>query len=144
MKTKTIRGFLSAILIAAALGFSVGCNSLTTYEKQTLTELRGYGKEPPSGTPTMPAVAGVLNILPGFGNFYLAIAGHESGQAGYGLLNLLFWPWSVVWGIPEAVIDSININEKEFIAFYTYNPVGRQELENLRAELKLSTQPRRP
>ena len=55
-----------------------------------------------------PVLAGVLNILPGFGNFYLAYGTQQSGQWGIGLFNLLLWPISPIWGIPEAAIDAGN------------------------------------
>ncbi|MDX9788912.1 MAG: hypothetical protein RBT11_19205 [Desulfobacterales bacterium] len=81
-----------------------------------------------------PAAAGVLNILPGFGNFYLASGTDESSQWLYGFLNLLSWPVSVVWGIPEAAIDANTINKKETVNYYTFDIKGKQEFEQLRAK----------
>ena len=77
-----------------------------------------------------PGVAAALNILPGIGNFYLA-----SGNAGssdhyvYGALNFLTWPFSWLWGIPEAAIDANNINKSEMLYYYRFDPKGKAELE---------------
>ena len=49
-----------------------------------------------------PAIAGVLSILPGGGNFY-------NGQIGIGIVNTLLWPLSIVWGIPTSVSSASNI-----------------------------------
>ena len=102
------------------------CTTLTHQERDQLYQLKSQGItvdragdfEPPAN----PGVAGVLNILPGFGNFYLAAGnGAESSHWLYGFLNLLFWPISVVWAIPEAAIDANTINERELIYHYKYD-----------------------
>lgn len=110
------------------------CTTLTHQEKNTLYSLKAQGitVEKPAGnweTPASPAGAGALNLLPGFGNFYLASGnGGDSSQYLYGFLNLLTWPISVIWGIPEASIDANRINERELIYFYTFNESGREAL----------------
>ena len=81
-----------------------------------------------------PGIAGALNILPGFGNFYLAVGSGESSQWVIGFLNLLVWPYSVVWAIPEAAIDANTINKKEILYHYTMSPVGRREFASIKAE----------
>ena len=81
--------------------------------------------------PASPAGAGALNLLPGFGNFYLASGNAgDSGQYLYGFLNLLTRPVSVLWGIPEAAIDAGTINERELIYFYTFDESGKIALKN--------------
>lgn len=60
-----------------------------------------------------PGAAAALNLLPGFGNLYI-------GQPGYFAGNLLLWPFSVLWGIPQAAIDAENINKKHTLAYYQY------------------------
>ena len=67
--------------------------------------------------------------MPGFGNFYLAIGTNEGDQWLYGTLNLLLWPVSVVWGIPEAAIDAGNINKRNTAYYYTYG-AGAKELKD--------------
>lgn len=68
-----------------------------------------------------PALAGTLNLLPGVGNAYL-------GQWGAFVGNLLFWPLSVVWGIPQAAIDAGTINKLDTLNYYSFG-LGKKELE---------------
>lgn len=122
-------------LILITLITLAACTNLTRHEHEKLQELKAQGItiDTPKGSwerPASPAAAGVMNLLPGFGNFYLAAG--NSGQSEhylYGFLNLLSWPISVVWGIPEAAIDATNINKRELIYYYTYNEQGKQELK---------------
>ena len=117
---------MKKIAIAAALSAALSaCTSLTYQERNTLRSLQAQGitvDKPLGGweSPASPAGAGLLNILPGFGNFYLASGnGGDSNHYLYGFLNLLTWPISVVWGIPEAAVDANRINERELIYYYT-------------------------
>lgn len=102
------------------------CTSLSYDERQQLAELKYKGvtvDHAPKGweRPANPWAAGSLNLLPGFGNFYLASGeGGDSSQYLYGFLNLLTWPISPIWGIPEAAIDANTINKREMVAFYRY------------------------
>jgi len=98
-----------------------------------LRELEGYGISPTEQQVKHPGMAGALNVLPGFGNFYLGIGTHESSQWLYGFLNLLFWPLSVVWGIPEAAIDANTINKKETIYYYKFDQQGKKEYKELKS-----------
>ena len=95
--------------------------------------LNGNRREKPAGEwerPASPAGAGALNLLPGFGNFYLASGnGGDGGHYLYGFLNLLTWPISVVWGIPEAAIDAETINERELVYYYTFDESGKEALK---------------
>ncbi len=122
--------FLAASLLLAS------CTSLTHQERNTLRSLQAQGitVDKPVGNweaPASPAGAGALNLLPGFGNFYLASGNAgDSGQYLYGFLNLLTWPVSVLWGIPEAAIDAGTINERELIYFYTFDESGKIALKN--------------
>jgi len=50
-----------------------------------------------------PTVGAVLGILPGFGSFYV-------GEPGYGIVNLLFWPLSVLWDPVSGYDGSLSIN----------------------------------
>lgn len=112
-----------------------GCTSLTRQEEIQLQHLKAQGitVDKPLGNYEKPAsVAGAaaLNLLPGVGNFYLG-----SGQAAesdhwlYGFLNLLTWPVSIVWGIPEAAIDANAINKREMLYYYQYDKMGKEELK---------------
>ena len=72
--------------------------------------------------------AAMLNILPGFGSFYLAIGTHENAQWGFGPLNLRLWPISVVWAIPAGSIDAKEINEIATVDYYRDTAHGRKAL----------------
>lgn len=100
---------------------------------------QGITIEKPIGNwerPASPIGAGALNLLPGFGNFYLASGnGGESSHYLYGFLNLITWPISVLWGIPEAAIDANRINEKELIYFYIFDESGRAILTQQNLEI---------
>ena len=123
------------LLLAASL-LLASCTSLTHQERNTLRSLQAQGitVDKPVGNweaPASPAGAGALNLLPGFGNFYLASGNAgDSGQYLYGFLNLLTWPISILWGIPEAAIDAGTINERELIYFYTFDESGKIALKN--------------
>lgn len=127
---KKIKGL--SLLVGTML--LAGCTSLTRQEKIQLQHLKAQGitVDKPLGNYEKPAsVAGAaaLNLLPGVGNFYLG-----SGQAAesdhwlYGFLNLLTWPVSIVWGIPEAAIDANAINKREMLYYYQYDKMGKEEL----------------
>ena len=111
------------------------CTTLTRQEQNTLRSLKSQGitVDKPIGDwerPANPAGAGALNLLPGFGNFYLASGnGGDSSHYLYGFLNLLSWPISIIWGIPEAAIDANHINERELIYYYTYDESGQLALK---------------
>ena len=125
---KTILTMITAILLS-------GCTSLTRQEEIQLQQLKSQGVtvDKPVGSYEKPAsIAGAaaLNILPGFGNFYLGSGNAaESSHWLYGFLNLLMWPMSVVWAIPEAGIDANTINKREMLYYYTYDKYGKKELE---------------
>ncbi len=75
--------------------FLCSCTYLTKSEQDQLHLLKSYGitVDRPIGhyeKPAKPAAAGLLNLLPGFGNFYLASGnGAEGGHWLYGAGNLL-------------------------------------------------------
>lgn len=112
---------VAALLLCGSL--LQGCASMASYEKAKYKELERDLNQ--HGLPIMeekdPILAGVLNLLPGIGNAYLEQWGPFVG-------NLLFWPLSPVWGVPQAVIDSYTINKKETLYFYEFGP-GKQRLE---------------
>ncbi len=108
------------------------CTTLSRGEKEKLAELRSLGVREHE-TVKHPAVAGALNLLPGCGNFYLAVGADEGDHWLYGFLNLLTWPLSIFWGVPEAAIDASNINDRQMIYYFMYDPAGKAEFEALKA-----------
>ncbi len=126
---------MKKLLLASVMLLSA-CTSLTLQERHTLRGLKAEGitVDTPAGNwerPANPAAAAALNLLPGVGNFYLASGnGAQSDQSLYGVLNLLTWPISVLWGIPEAAIDANRINERELVYFYTFEESGRIALQD--------------
>ncbi len=115
------------LLLFVIMSFMVSCTTLSSLEKTKIAELESKGIVVPHEEVKNPGAAGALNILPGFGNFYLAAGTNESEQWLYGFLNLLLWPVSIVWGVPEAAIDAANINKRNTVYYYTYGP-GSKEL----------------
>ena len=118
-----------------------GCTSLTRQEHMQLRELQAQGVtvDKPVGNFEKPAsgvAAGALNLLPGIGNFYLGTGNAaESSHVLYGVLNLLTWPLSILWGVPEAAIDADNINKREMLYYYTYDEQGKQALKKAKISL---------
>lgn len=79
---------LSHIILTGAIVASTGCASgLNSYQESELHhyEAAGLAVEEKS-----PALGTALGLLPGGGSFY----GREYG---YGVVNLLFWPLSILW-----------------------------------------------
>ncbi len=57
-------------------------------------------------------LAAGLNVLPGIGNFYLACgAGGRPDHWLWGAANLLLWPISIAWAVPEGYVDAERIND---------------------------------
>ena len=127
---KTIVVLLAEILVTSL----TGCATLSRSDKAMSRELQSHGISKTEVTVKNPGVAGALNILPGFGNFYLAVGTDESDQWLFGFLNLLTWPFSIVWGVPGAVIDANTINKKETVYYYRFDPQGKKQFESLKTQ----------
>jgi len=111
------------------------CVSLRPSEKELVRELEHYGiKTKEVQAIKNPGLSAGLNVLPGVGNFYLASGSGESEQWIIGGLNLLTWPWSIFWGVPQAAIDAETINQRTAIDYYKYDKHGKKELVKLRKE----------
>ena len=118
-----------------------GCTTLTRHEQNQLRELQSQGVtiDNPVGSYEKPAsgvAAGLLNLLPGVGNFYLGTGNAaESSHVLYGFGNLLLWPMSIIWAVPEAAFDAENINKREMLYYYTYDDKGKKELKDAKITL---------
>ena len=122
------------MVLVLGILFLQGCSGLSIQEKQSYRSLQSQGItiDHPIGLwekPASPVAAGFLNLLPGCGNFYLACGNAgDSEHFVLGFVNMLFWPFSAVWGIPEAVVDADNINKRDMIHFYTFDIGGEEAL----------------
>ncbi|MFH1230570.1 MAG: hypothetical protein V1709_03645 [Planctomycetota bacterium] len=118
------------VLLVLCLCFT-GCVSMSGMEKVQYQkmhyELQKVGL--PEFEENNPTTAGALNILPGVGNAYL-------GQWGAFVANLIFWPYSILWGVPQAAIDAGTLNEKETFYFYTFG-LGKEQLEEAKKQKEI-------
>lgn len=114
-----MRRILSSILMCLLL---TSCVSLSDYENVEYQRLKDelVAYDLPEIHKKSPGLAGTLNVLPGFGNIYL-------GQGEKFLSNLLYWPFSIVWGVPQAVVDSHKVNQKETLHYYRFG-LGKEKL----------------
>jgi len=132
MKIQTKLAFFCALFL------STSCTHLTHQEKMQWRELENLGiRDNDQNAVASPGGAAALNILPGIGNFYLAAGnGGDSAHWVYGTLNLLTWPLSILWGIPEAAIDAGTINKREIIYYYHFDSKGKIEFKKLEKDSK--------
>ena len=119
----------SAVIVGVLLFSVTGCVSMSRHDRIFYREIQTTGLDIDVHAVKSPVLAAILNILPGFGNFYLAGGTEESSQWAFGTLNLIFWPWSVPFAIPEAAIDAVTINKKEAVHYYRYDHQGKAEFD---------------
>lgn len=124
---------LTVLIALVLLTLPMACTTMSRSDTERYRELKGLGVRPNDMKTKNEAAAGALNLLPGFGNFYLAAGTEESEQWVFGFLNLLAWPISPIWAIPQAAIDANTINKKELVYYYTFDRNGQKELEKLKA-----------
>ncbi len=122
------------LLTYICLSFLTGCSHLTHLEKENLQILKTHSitvdRAGNYEAPNSALAAGLLNILPGFGNFYLAMGdGADSSHYAFGFVNLLLWPISILWAVPEGAIDAQTLNQRELLYYYKFNPYGQKELK---------------
>lgn len=87
MRMKCIK-ILPLVAIVSAIPILVGCAApLQSSQKR---DLKAYQAKSLEVKEKEPGVAAALGILPGGGSFY-------TREYGYGIVNLLFWPASVLW-----------------------------------------------
>lgn len=129
----------AAFLLFAALVLS-SCAQLSPWEKARLAELEYQGVTVPHKEIKSPAAAAFLNILPGVGNVYLAIGTEETYEWLSALANAVTWPYSIIWGVPEGVIDARVINKRYSIQYYTYGP-GKEILRKMEEEQQKALPP---
>ncbi|MDO7903336.1 hypothetical protein ACE1YR_13995 [Pseudomonas sp. K1(2024)] len=117
----TVRNLTAAALIAMTTGCASGLNSAQE------AELDGYRARNLAVEEKKPGLAAGLGLLPGGGSFY--------GRAyGYGVVNLLFWPLSILWDPVSGYDAAEAIN---YQATKTrVSALKKQEMERLDAQLE--------
>ena len=126
---------MQILAVLASLCLSSGCISLSHQEHEFLTELEACGISKTDQAIRGPEVAGALAMIPGAGNFYLAANTWASWQWLVGAGNILFFPWSLVWTIPQVMVDANTINMRETVHYYRYNPHGRAHLTRVQKRM---------
>ena len=122
-------GVVACVAVALACVVLSGCVSLSRTDKENLRTIRDAGLGITDESVKSPLAAGFLNVLPGVGNFYLSYGTEEPEQVLVGFINLLFWPVSILWGIPEAAVDANTLNKRETIYYYYRTDAGREKLQ---------------
>lgn len=132
-----------SLILAVLLG---GCTELNTTEKLNLNQLdkrdiRLSNDNISFEASKSPVLAGVLNLVPGLGNLYLATGrGGDAEHYKYGLFNLatlpFIWPIAIFWTVPEAVLDGVTLNKKEMLTYYLYDERTKPELNAAGIRLK--------
>lgn len=75
----------TALFVCA--GFSTGCSGLNSLQRSEYHAMQAQGMAVQEKDPKL---AAVLGLLPGGGSFY-------TRQWGLGIVDLLFWPASILW-----------------------------------------------
>lgn len=94
---KLIKGLTVILTIIVLSGCARGLNSVEKREYAAFEHDRVLIEE------KNPTVGAVLGFLPGFGSFYV-------GEPGYGIINLLTWPLSILWDPLSGYDGSMSIN----------------------------------
>ncbi len=124
-----LKKMIGVLILCIILFTFSNCVSTSRFEKDFSYQLEQCGINKTEHAIKSPGCAGALNILPGVGNFYLAAGSGEGSMWAIGFLNLLTWPLSIIWAVPEAAIDAEAINERETIRYYQFNGNGKKKLE---------------
>jgi len=121
------------LLVGLSVGLLVvcsGCLSLSRSEREDLRVIREAGFSRTEAGVKSPLLAALLNLLPGIGNFYLSAGTDEGEMVFVGVMNLLTWPVSILWGVPEAAIDANNINKRETVYHFMRTERGREQIRD--------------
>jgi len=130
---------LTTILLVLTLLMS-GCVNVPISDQNMYDELKELGVKTKDHKIKSPTLAGILNILPGCGSFYLSRRSGHHKQILIGSINAYFWPFLIVWGIPCAIVDANRINRLEVVKYYKTDPEGIKELEKMRARTNVDVQ----
>lgn len=127
---------IGAAIVVASL--SSGCAGLSRVERERVRTLESQGIDSTAEGNNNAWVAGILQIVPGVGNFYLASGTEEHNQIWFGVLNIipgwLVWPFGILWAVPQGAVDAHNINQRQTVTYYFDTEEGRAALARLRAQ----------
>lgn len=115
-----VRNLFAAALITLTTGCASGLNSAQE------SELAHYRANNLAVEEKSPGLAAGLGILPGGGSFY-------GRSYGFGVVNLLFWPLSILWDPVSGFDAAESINYQATKAHV--NDLKRRELNGLDEEL---------
>ena len=125
-----MNGWLALGLLGAGMGCA-GCDGLNSRQE---AEYRSMKSDNVAVTEKSPGTGAALGILPGCGSFY-------TRQWGLGIVDLLLWPFSVLWdpiagynGAQEINYDTSRENVKRL------KKKEMEELDRQLADKKISTE----
>lgn len=121
------RSLSAASLLAVAL-LSAGCATIRPEAALTLDKAREAGLPVNVVQPVDPLAAALLNLAPGIGNLYLGAKSDKTYNYALFPLNLITWPFSILWAVPQAGTDAGVVNREANADYYTYDPEGRARL----------------
>ena len=126
---KRIAQFVAGLLFVALMN---GCATpINSAQKQ---ELRRYEAEGIAVEEKNPAAAAALGLLPGGGSFY-------TRNYGIGVVNLLFWPASIVWDPVSGYQGAQSINY--YASKHNADEIRAQKLGKLEDDFALDEISRR-
>jgi hypothetical protein len=123
------------LLVVAVLVVGSGCVTMQLQDKELYWEIKDLGLQE-SGATVSPTYAGIISILPGAGNLYLAIQTGNGGQWFASICNFLLWPVSCLWAIPETIVDGETLRKLQVVDYYRYSRDGKRQLESARSRLR--------
>jgi hypothetical protein len=119
--------YIAALLLTVLLLIASGCaTSLNSSQKQDLRSYQAKGLEVREKSP---GTGAALGFLPGGGSFY-------AREYGFGVVNLLLWPYSILWDPVSGYKGSQSINY--FATKSTVDKKMRSEITALDDNLALN------
>ena len=100
-----IRTFLTAVLSLSVLLSTIsGSFAYDLDDKLDVDYMKAKANNCPEIKIKDPGLAAALGFLPGGGSFY-------TGQFGLGVLDVILWPFSILWDAPGSANRSIKKNK---------------------------------
>ena len=115
-----LRNLTAAMLIVLSTGCATGLNSVQQ------SELASYKASNLAVQEKSPGVGAALGLLPGGGSFY-------GRSYGFGVINLLLWPISILWD-PVSGYDAAESINYQATKAHVSN-LKRTEMDNLDSRL---------